>query len=328
MHSKANLSSAVPLAPHLLVTEELQHVEQQLVARIQSREPLLNEIGQYLINAGGKRARPAVVLLMFRACGGTDPTDIVDVATALELIHTASLLHDDIIDGGTTRRGKASPFHRFGLANSLVAGDFLFSQAFGLCGRFEETVITWAADACILLTEGEVMQGRFRHNPGVTREDYLEIISRKTASLFSLGARLGAHMAGASLDVVESMASCGFCVGMAFQIIDDLLDVQGDGELTGKPTGADLKDGNPSLPLVLAIALDPEVKRVFQKKHPTASEMKDTLERVRLLGVLTEVQEMAQAYGKQALVALDRLAPSTYHASLSFFIHQLIERTT
>ncbi len=313
--------------PHQLVSEELVLVERQLAARLQSREPLLDEIGRYLIGAGGKRVRPAVVLLMFRACGGADPTDIVDIATALELIHTASLLHDDIIDGGTTRRGKASPFHRFGLANSLVAGDFLFSQAFGLCGRFEEAVITWASDACILLTEGEVMQGRFRHNPKVTREDYIEIISRKTASLFTLGARLGAHLAGASPDVVEGMAACGFCVGMAFQIIDDLLDVQGDGERTGKPTGADLKDGNPSLPLVLAIALDPEVKRVFQKKRPTSTEIADALERVRRLGVLSEVQTLAHTYGKQALAGLDRLAPSVYHESLSFFVHQMIDRT-
>jgi octaprenyl-diphosphate synthase len=327
VRSKANLSSPVPLTPHQLVTDELRQVERQLAARIQSREPLLNEIGNYLIGAGGKRVRPAVVLLMFRACGGGDPTDIIDIATALELIHTASLLHDDIIDGGETRRGKASAYHQFGLADSLVAGDFLFSQAFALCGRFDEKVINWAADACIKLTEGEVMQGRFRHNPAVTHEDYLEIISRKTASLFSQGARLGAYMAGTSPEIVESLASCGYCVGMAFQIVDDWLDVQGDGERTGKPIGADLRDGNPSLPLVMAIALDPEVKRVFQKKHPTAREIADALDRIRGLGVLAEVQEMAHAYGRQALSALEQLAPSPYYDSLSFFIHQLVNRT-
>jgi octaprenyl-diphosphate synthase len=327
VRSKANFSSPVPLTPHQLVTDELQQVERQLAARIQSREPLLNEIGNYLIGAGGKRVRPAVVLLMFRACGGGDPTDIIDIATALELIHTASLLHDDIIDGGETRRGKASAYHQFGLADSLVAGDFLFSQAFALCGRFDEKVINWAADACIKLTEGEVMQGRFRHNPAVTREDYLEIISRKTASLFSQGARLGAYMAGTSPEIVESLASCGYCVGMAFQIVDDWLDVQGDGERTGKPVGADLKDGNPSLPLVMAIALDPEVKRIFQKKHPTAREIADALDRIRGLGVLAEVQEMAHAYGRQALSALEQLSPSLYYDSLSFFIHQLVDRT-
>ncbi|MBI3300727.1 MAG: polyprenyl synthetase family protein [Deltaproteobacteria bacterium] len=327
MHSKAKLSSAVPLAPHLLVAAELQRVEQRLSVRLQSREPLLNEIGHYLISAGGKRVRPAVALLVFRACGGEDTADIIDIATALELIHSASLLHDDIIDGGETRRGKASAFHRFGLADSLVAGDFLFGQAFALCGRFEEKVITWATDACISLTEGEVMQGRFRHNPQVTQEDYLEIISRKTASLFAQGARMGAYIAGAPAAVVESMASCGFCVGMAFQIVDDLLDIEGDGDRTGKPTGADLKDGNPSLPLVLAIALDPEVKRVFQKKRPTGREIELALERVRRSGVLAEVQQLAHSYGQQALSALEPLEPSPYYDSLAFFIHQLVDRT-
>lgn len=318
--------SVVP-TPHLLMAAELEHVERRLSSLLHSREPLLNEISQYLIEAGGKRVRPAVVLLMFRACGGENITDIVDIATALELIHSASLLHDDIIDGGETRRGKVSAFHRFGLADSLVAGDFLFSQAFALCGRFEEKVITWAADACIRLTEGEVMQGRFRHNPAVTREDYLEIISRKTAALFAQGARLGAHLAGASPAVVESMASCGFCVGMAFQIVDDLLDVQGDGDRTGKPTGADLKDGNPSLPLVLAIELDAEVKRVFQKTQPTSPEIESALERVRRSGVLAEVQQLARSYGQQALSALEHLEPSPYYDSLVFFIQQLIDRT-
>jgi len=314
-------------APHLLVAAELEQVEQRLKSLLHSRESLLNEIGHYLIDAGGKRVRPAVVLLVFRACGGEDPRDIIDIATALELIHSASLLHDDIIDGGETRRGKVSAFQRFGLADSLVAGDFLFSQAFALCGRFEEQVIRWAADACIRLTEGEVMQGRFRHNPQVRREDYLEIISRKTASLFSQGARLGAYMAGAPPAVVESMASCGFGVGMAFQIIDDLLDVQGDGDRTGKPTGADLKDGNPSLPLVLAIELDPEVKRVFQNQRPTSHEIEFALERVRHSGVLTEVQQLALSYGQQALSALGQLEASPYYDSLVFFVHQLIART-
>lgn len=324
---KTDSAAAAAHAPLLLVAAELKQVEQRLADLLQSREPLLNEIGHYLISAGGKRVRPAVALLVFRACGGEDATDVIDIATALELIHSASLLHDDIIDGGEVRRGKASAFHRFGLADTLVAGDFLFGRAFALCGRFEEKVITWATDACISLTEGEVMQGRFRHNPNVTPGDYLEIISRKTAALFAQGARMGAYLAGAPQAVVESMAACGFCVGMAFQIVDDLLDVEGDGDRTGKPTGADLKDGNPSLPLVLAIALDPEVKRIFRKKRPTNQEIAVALEQIRRSGVLTEVQRLAHSYGQQALSALEPLEPSPYYDSLVFFIHQLVERT-
>jgi octaprenyl-diphosphate synthase len=324
---QANPLPVAAPAPHLLVITELEQVEQRLSTLLYSREPLLNEIGRYLIDAGGKRARPAVALLVFRACGGGDATDMIDIATALELIHSASLLHDDIIDGGGTRRGKVSAFHRFGLADTLVAGDFLFGRAFALCSRFGEKVITWAADACISLTEGEVMQGRFRRNPDVTVDDYLEIISRKTASLFAQGARIAAYLSGASPTVIESTAASGFGVGMAFQIIDDVLDIQGDGDRTGKPTGIDLKDGNPSLPLVLAIALNAEVRRVFQKKQATPQEIELALEQVRNSGVLAEASRMAHAYGQQALSALAQLDSSPYSDSLAFFIHQLVDRT-
>ena len=327
MRSQANPLPAVAPAPHLLVTAELEQVERRLRSLLHSREPLLNEIGHYLIGAGGKRARPAVALLVFRACGGGDAADMIDIATALELIHSASLLHDDIIDGGGTRRGKVSAFHRFGLADTLVAGDFLFGRAFALCSRFGEKIITWAADACISLTEGEVMQGRFRRNPDVTVDDYLEIISRKTAALFAQGARIAAYLSGASPAVVESTAACGFAVGMAFQIIDDVLDIQGDGGRTGKPTGIDLKDGNPSLPLVLTVSLNAEVRRVFQKKRATPQEIEVALEQVRNSGVLAEAYRMARTYGQQALSALARLDPSPYYDSLAFFIHQLVDRT-
>ena len=315
------------LAPHALVGEELAQVEQRLATLLDSREPLLSEIGHYLIDAGGKRARPGVALLVFRACGGKDPHDIVDIATALELIHSASLLHDDIIDGGGVRRGKASALERFGLSDTLVAGDFLFGRAFALCGRFEERVIAWATEACISLTEGEVMQGRFRRNPAVTAEDYLEIISRKTAALFSQGARLGAYLAGAPADVVERLASCGYCVGMAFQIVDDLLDVEGDGELTGKPVGVDLKEGNPSLPVVLALEANAEVKRVFQNARATHQEVAAALQQIRLSGVLAEVKLRARTYGQQALTSLADLQASAYVDSLRCFIRQLVDRT-
>ncbi len=327
MRLKTKLSSASPPVPHTLVAAELGRVEQRLASLLNSREPLLNEIGDYLIGAGGKRVRPMVALLTFRACGGEDPADIIDVAAALELIHSASLLHDDIIDGSETRRGKDSALRRFGLADTLVAGDFLFGQAFALCSRFDEKVILWATDACISLTEGEVMQGRFRHNPQVTSDDYLEMISRKTAALFAQGARIGSTLAGASQEIVASMAECGFCVGMAFQIIDDLLDVEGDKNLTGKPTGIDLKEGNPSLPVVLAITRDPEVKRVFQKRHPTNEETTHALEQIRRSGVLAEARQLAERYGRQALTAMEQLAPSPYHDSLVCFIDQLLDRT-
>jgi octaprenyl-diphosphate synthase len=308
-----------------LIAVDLARVERKMEQLLTSREPLLSEVALHLILGGGKRVRPAVALLVFKACGGRDVTDVIDVAIALELIHSATLLHDDIIDGGETRRGRPSAFQRYGLANTLVTGDFLFSKAFELCGRFEERIVSWAADACVSLTEGEVMQGRFRRNPGTTADDYLEIIARKTASLFSQGARVAAHLAGVDARRTEAMGLCGFNIGMAFQIIDDILDVEGDAR-TGKPVGIDLRDGNPSLPLVLAVAQDAEVRRVFLATDATESEIDSALQRVRRLDVLTSVRQLAEDYTERARNMLEGLPYSAYRQALADIIAEVEER--
>src|SRR5262249_48016371 len=168
-------------------------------------------------------------------------TDAVEAAVALELIHSATLLHDDIIDGGETRRGRPSALQRFGLADTLVAGDFLFCRAFALCSRFEAQVVRCAAEACVSLTEGEVLQGLRRRDPSVTVADYDEIILRKTASLFAVGAKTAAHLGGASPAIVHAMAECGRHVGLAFQMRDDLLQVEGHPTETGNAGGSDLR---------------------------------------------------------------------------------------
>jgi octaprenyl-diphosphate synthase len=310
----------------LSLAEGLDLVEARLAELLRSREPLLTDISTYLVGSGGKRVRPAVTLLVYRACGGRQGSDIVDVATALELIHSATLLHDDIIDNSETRRGQDSAFRKYGLASTLVTGDFVFSRAFQLCGRFEEAVINWAAAACISLTEGEIMQARFRHNPAVTLDDYLEIISRKTASLFEQGARTAAHLAGAPAMIVEAMARCGFDVGMTFQIVDDLLDVTGKEARLGKPIGIDLRDGNPSLPMVLALRRDPEVARVFEKAAPEPHEIESALARIRASEVLTEAQVLAARYGTEARRQMERLTPSADRDQLLSLIDQLLDR--
>jgi geranylgeranyl pyrophosphate synthase len=309
-----------------LIAADLIQVEEKLAELLISREPLLSEISLHLIGGGGKRVRPAVALLVFKACGGDDIVDMIDIAVALELIHSATLLHDDIIDGGKTRRGRPSAFSRYGLADTLVTGDFLFSKAFELCGRFEERIVRWAADACISLTEGEIMQGRFRRNPAVTVDDYLEIIARKTASLFSQGARVAAHLAGMGEQGSEAMWACGFNIGMAFQIIDDLLDVEGDEDLTGKPVGIDLRDGNPSLPLVLALAEDAEVRRVFLAPEPDDAAICGALERVRALGVLTTVRRLAEDYTRRARDLLATLPYSAFRQALDGIVTEIEER--
>jgi octaprenyl-diphosphate synthase len=308
-----------------LIADDLVRVEEKMEQLLVSREPLLSEVALHLIQGGGKRVRPAVAILVFKACGGRDVTDMIDVAIALELIHSATLLHDDIIDGGETRRGRPSAFQRYGLANTLVTGDFLFSKAFELCGRFEERIVRWAADACVSLTEGEVMQGRFRRNPATTMDDYLEIIARKTASLFSQGARVAAYLADVEPRGTDAMGLCGFNIGMAFQIIDDLLDVEGDAR-TGKPVGIDLRDGNPSLPLVLAVARDPEVRRVFVEPNASEAEIDAALVLVRGLDVLDQVRRLAEDYTQRARQLLDDLPYSDYRQALADIIAEVEER--
>jgi octaprenyl-diphosphate synthase len=223
------------------------------------------------------------------------------------LIHSATLLHDDIIDGSHRRRGRESALCRYGMADTLVAGDFVFSRAFELCARFEEEIVRWASAACVSLTEGEMLQGRLRRNPRVTMEDYTEIISRKTASLFELGGRVAAHLAGADPAVREMTAALGHHIGMAFQMVDDLLDVTGTASVTGKPTAADLRDGNPSMPIVLALQRDHELRRLFSKARLAEHEVSTMVERIHDSGVLDTVRTTADTHVQRALTGIGLL---------------------
>ncbi len=327
-HSDPAVSATLEPPPPIDV--DLGRVESRLLEELRSREERLEGIATHLVGAGGKRIRPLVVLLAFHASAPQSAPrrdDAIEAAVALELIHSATLLHDDIIDGCETRRGRPSALQAFGTADTLVAGDFLFSRAFSLCTRFEAEVIRWAAEACISLTEGEIMQGRFRRNPTVTVADYAEIIERKTASLFMAGGRTAAHLAGASAPVIEAMAACGRHIGLAFQVSDDLLDVVGRPGLTGKPRGIDLRDGNPSLPTVLALARDPELARIFATRRPTPADVEAGLVCIERTGVLTEVADRARAYVASARADIARLSPSPYRDALDALATGLTART-
>jgi octaprenyl-diphosphate synthase len=308
-----------------LVNAELESVERRIEEVIRSREPRLTDIADYLINAGGKRVRPAVAMLVFRACGGGDISDMVDLSVSLELIHTATLLHDDIIDSNDVRRGRAAAPLRFGIADTLVTGDFLFSRAFEVCGRFEPKIVAWAADSCVQLTEGEIMQGRFRRNPAVSLADYLEIITRKTASLFAAGTKIAAYLAGMPEDGVAQMESCGREIGLAFQMIDDVLDVEGDPRKIGKRVGTDLLDGNPSLPIVWGLDLPP-VRRAFEAAECFEHEIEDALRAIRGDGILDRVRDLAVEHARAAAVAVRQLPHSPYRDALERLVRELVQR--
>lgn len=314
------------VGPLGLIADEIAGVEQRIHELTWSHEGRLTQIANELIQSGGKRVRPALALLVFRAAGGDDPRDTIDVGAALELIHTATLLHDDILDSGRTRRGRPSPLARHGIGMTLVTGDFLFTRAFGVAGRFDNTVVGWATDACVSLCEGEVMQRRFKRNPMVTLDDYLVIAGNKTASLFSQAARIGAHFAGASQSVVDAMFTLGYELGLAFQMVDDLLDVLGPAELIGKPVGSDLREGAPSLPTVLGLEL-PEVRTAFTSELPSGALVDRALTALRGSPVIGRVRQLAAERIRSASAQIALLAPSPYRAALADLAEELLART-
>ena len=313
--------------PFRCVAAELQLVEENLARAIRSREPDLTDISGHLIQGGGKRVRPMVTLLAYLAFGGKRLDDIVDIATAIELIHTATLLHDDIIDGADTRRGKESAFKKFGLKSTLVAGDFLFIKAFEFAGKFDETVVQWTADACTALTEGEILQGLFNRNRAITLEDYLEIVKRKTASLFHTGARVGAYLAGAAPSLIDETDRYGLNMGIAFQMVDDILDVVGHPDLLGKPTGMDLRDGNPALPIILAIHDgDLAVQQAFDCVAPSEPQVLAALAAIKAGSSIQGAKALSRHYAGEALVSIKRFPPSKYRDALQSLVQLIIDR--
>src|SRR2546422_4672972 len=172
------------------VAKEMALVEAKIRQSIVSEEPLLHDIARYVIDAGGKRIRPMVTLLAFRALGGTDVSQAIDLAAALELIHSATLIHDDINDGGEMRRGRLTAYKKFGLQNALITGDFLFVKAFGIGGKFDAEIVELTADACAALAEGEIRQKRHAFDTGVSHQEYVDIITRKTALPIMAGAKV------------------------------------------------------------------------------------------------------------------------------------------
>ncbi len=318
-----------PANPARPVEADLAAVEAKLTRLLDSNESLIAEICHYLIDGAGKRLRPTFILLVYRACGGGDDKveDAIDAAIALELIHSATLLHDDIIDGGKLRRGKPSALARYGFAPTLIAGDYLFCRAFELCGRFEEHLVRIAATACMELTEGEVMEGRLRHSAAASLADYRKVITRKTASLFFAGGKVAADLAGMPARGVTAMASLGLSMGLAFQMIDDILDILGPEEKIGKPVGSDLREGIPSLPVVLAVAHDPELRQMFlDGTEMSGAAFERALKILRDPKLIARARAMAAAEVRNAREIVRELRPSIYRDSLAMLIDEQIDR--
>lgn len=303
-------------------------MEKKLVSAVSSREKLLTDICLHLVQGGGKRLRPIIALMAFKMMGGTKTRAIVEMATALELIHTATLLHDDIIDDGSQRRGRPSAYKRYGLGDTLVAGDFLFIKAFEFAGKFDEKVVEWTGDACTNLTEGEILQSYHSHNPEVRLKDYMEIVRRKTACLFYTGAKIGGYLASASKGHVELLSEFGLNLGICFQIMDDILDIVGTEELLGKPVGMDLRDGNPSLPIILAMKNGgKQVRSVFESRSCPSRRVASALDWIKKSDAIAKARRHSKRYALNAGACLKRLPFSQHRQDMETVVELIVERT-
>lgn len=311
---------------------EITAVETRLLDAVRAREPLLQELAEYVISAGGKRVRPLAALLAYRAAGGGEEGigDVVEIATGLELIHTATLVHDDINDGARLRRGREAAHRRYGVAHALIGGDFLFAKGFQISGRFDRTIVDWTADACQKLAEGEFLQARFLNDPSISIEDYLTLVERKTACFIATGIRIGARLAGAPPDIVDGLYRYGVNLGIAFQIVDDVLDVAGDDGKTGKRIGIDIRDGNPTLPSILTMRQDGSnsgrLVQILRADQRGDDDVRAALQIIRDSGALDEARALAREYGERARREAEVVADSAARRHLVELVDLVVDR--
>jgi octaprenyl-diphosphate synthase len=290
------------------VRAAMERVEETLTRSVEG-STVIEDVGTTLLESGGKRMRPELLLLSYIAAGGTDLERAVPLATAFELIHTASLIHDDITDDPTLRRRRPAPHRRYGLSRALVAGDYLFAKAFELLTPETYDVAKTVADAAIAMAEGEHLELMKSFDATVTKEQYLEIMEKKTASLFGAAARAGATLAGAEDGLRDQLEHFGESIGIAFQMVDDVLDLEPSAALTGKPSGMDLREGRMTLVLLVALEhLEPEdrkdVIKVFMASSPSQADLDRTLALIRGTGAGGITLQMAQEYAEKANAVL------------------------
>jgi octaprenyl-diphosphate synthase len=304
-----------------LAAADMAGVDALIVARMDSPVPTIPALAEHLIAAGGKRLRPLLTVAAARLAGGRDD-NCLKLAAAVEFIHTATLLHDDVVDGSQLRRGKVAAHLIWGGASSVLVGDFLFARAFGL---MVETGSLRALDilskASGVIAEGEVMQLTRSHDLNLDQDTYIEIIRAKTAELFAAAAEAGAVSAGASDRHVAALREYGLCLGLAFQLTDDALDYGGVTETLGKNAGDDFREGKATLPLILAVTRSglreaPFWERVISRLEQTDSDFRRAREIIVGAGALESTLNLAFDYAERAQQALDIFPNNEWRAAL------------
>jgi len=302
------------------VTADLAAVDATIRRELASDVALVNQVSEYIIGAGGKRLRPLLVLLAARAAGAPPLGPQVMAAVVIEFIHTATLLHDDVVDGSHQRRGRDTANEVWGNSASVLVGDFLYSRAFQMMVRLNSLrVMEIMADATNVIAEGEVLQLMNANDPDTTESRYLEVIYRKTARLFESGAAIAAVLAGADPAVERALAAYGRHLGNAFQLVDDALDYRGSPAERGKNVGDDLAEGKPTLPVIHALRVGSAADQALLRRAIEAGGLGDlpaVLKAIESAGGLEYTARLAQGEADQALAALGPLPESVHSEAL------------
>lgn len=318
-----------PVGGLSIIEADMREVDRVIAQRLQSGVPLVAQVSQYIIAAGGKRLRPALLLLCCGALGYRSEQRF-NMAAVVEFIHTATLLHDDVVDDSSLRRGLATANAKFGNPASVLVGDFLYSRAFQMMVETQSMrVMQVLADATNVIAEGEVMQLMNMHNAALDEAGYLQVIRSKTAKLFEASARVGAIIATASPALEAACAECGQALGTAFQVIDDVLDYAGDVTVMGKNLGDDLREGKSTLPLIAAMQRGSAAQRQCIEHAITSgdlSKLEDIVHIVKSTGALEVARHTAAQEAQRAIDAAQRLPAGPHRECLVQLAAQLLDR--
>ncbi len=313
-----------------LTEQDMAAVNAAILEQLNSDVSLINQLGYYIISGGGKRIRPMIAVLAARALEYSGNKHVT-VAALIEFIHTATLLHDDVVDESNMRRGKATANAAFGNAASVLVGDFIYTRAFQMMTDLESLpVLALMSKAVNVIAEGEVLQLMNCNDPNITEEIYMQVIYSKTARLFEAAAQASAMLAGGTDAQVRALQDYGRYLGTAFQLIDDLLDYDADGETLGKNTGDDLNEGKPTLPLLHAMKHGDEEQSVMIRQAIEQGNGRHLLEPVlkamHQWGSLDYTRQRAEEEADKAIAALQALPESPYRLALEGLAHLAVKR--
>jgi len=301
------------------VEQETAAVDQLILRELSSDVLLINQIGNYIVTSGGKRLRPMLLLLAAKALGYPG-TDHITLAAVIEFIHTATLLHDDVVDDSSLRRGQTTVNSLWGNAASVLVGDYLYSRSFELMVRAGNMrIMEILSTTTTAIAEGEVLQLLNCNNPSTTEEKYLQVISRKTAILFSAAAQLAAVLAGAGPEIERDLKEYGLRLGIAFQLIDDALDYQADPTQLGKNLGDDLAEGKPTLPLIYAMNQGTEAEAAIVRKsieEGTREHFEAVYAVIESTNAITYTARRAKQEAARAAEAVSRISESPFKDAL------------